>query len=131
MSISKKDGRQFPLMACVDIGWADFVSGTLEAAVELPAGAIVIGGNLLVTEVFDSVTSDNMTVGDALDEDRYLGATSMQALGLTPLVPTGFIPTGITNVTLTLTSVGGGIAAGAGKLMVEYIVPGRGQTTQG
>ena len=131
MTIAKNDGRQSPLVARVDFGFADFVSGTLEAAIELPAGAMVLSGNVSITEAFDSGTSDSLTVGDALDEDRYLGATSVQALGLTALVPTGLQVTGIDDVTMTLTSVGAVATAGIGVLTVEYIVPGRAQTTQG
>lgn len=131
MSITKNDGRQSPLVASVDVGFADFVSGTLEAAVELPAGAVVLSGNFNVTEAFDSGTSDSITVGDAADEDRYLTATDAQAVALTALVPTGLAVTGIDDVTVTLTSVGTAATAGAATLTVEYIVPGRAQATQG
>lgn len=131
MTIVKNAGRQSSLIARVDFGFADFVSGVLELAVELPAGAMVLSGNIVITEAFDSGTSDSMTVGDATDEDRYLGATSVAATGLTALVPTGFQVVGIDDVTMTLTSVGTAATAGIGVLTVEYVVPGRSHATQG
>lgn len=130
MTIAKNDGRQSPLVARVEFNFDDFVSGVFENAIELPAGAIVQGGNISMIEAFDSGTSDSLTVGDSVDEDRYLTATDAQALGLTALVPTGFGVTGIDDVTITLTSVGTP-TAGIGVLTVSYVVPDRAQATQG
>ena len=46
-------------------------TGVVEAAVSVPAGATVVGGNVVIRTVFDSTTSDVLDVGDAADPDRY------------------------------------------------------------
>ena len=46
-------------------------TGVVEAAVSVPAGATVVGGNVVVRTPFDSTTSDALAVGDADDPNRY------------------------------------------------------------
>jgi hypothetical protein len=46
-------------------------TGVVEAAVSVPAGATVVGGNVVIRTPFDSTTSDVLAVGDADDPNRY------------------------------------------------------------
>ena len=103
MAITKFSGRQEVISAKVDFGFADLESGSFEQAIDLPTGAIVVGGQLVVTEAFDSGTSDAADVGDADTGDRYADGVDLQSTGLTALTPTGFVyspakPVGVTIV---------------------------------
>jgi hypothetical protein len=55
MTISKNDGRQAPIVAWVDFNLANVADGTAQAAIELPGGAIVLSGELIVTEALTPV----------------------------------------------------------------------------
>lgn len=129
MSITKNDARQEVQSALVSFTYADFVSGTLAPAVDLPYGAIITGGFIVIDTAFDSATSDTIIVGDSVDGDRYAAAVDGQAAALTALTPTGYKYTAIDEMGITLTSVGTP-TAGAGRLCVEYIIDGRATHTQ-
>jgi hypothetical protein len=104
------------------------VSATFLNLIDLPPDAILTRGYLGITQVFNSTSSDAITVGDGTTGNRYLTSTSVQALGLTALVPTGVILTTKTlqKVGITWTSGGGTPTTGQGWLFVEYIIPGQG-----
>ena len=123
-------GRQAPVFAYRDFTYANLATGVAKAIIELPAGAVVIGGALTITDSWDSSTSDSFVVGDA-DADEYLGATDGQAEARTELVPTGFVQTAPAYVTVTWTGVGDAPTAGAATVEVKYYVRGRAQFAQG
>jgi len=131
MTITKRDGRQEALIAFVDINLADVASGTAQAAIELPGGAIVLRGELFVTEVFNAGTTAVLDIGDALVANRYANDLDLKTLGRKQLVPTGYVMP--QQGDLTVTYVPGGTAATTGKarLIVEYIDAGRVCSTQG
>jgi len=85
MAITKDIGRQCALTARLVVGFADgknvFDDGTATAAIDLPVGAIVIGGYVRVNTVFNSTTSDALLVGDAVDPNRYIASCDLQSLG--------------------------------------------------
>lgn len=122
-------GRQYPLVALQHFTYED-LGGVAVAALDLPGGAIVIGGELVITEAFNSATSDAIDVGDGADPDRYAAAVDAQALGRTALTLTGYKYALPDTVDIGLTSVGGPPTAGGGYLMVEYIMDGRSQEVQ-
>lgn len=55
---------------------AEVVIGTL------PIGAIVVGGGVLVTTVFDAGTNNNIDVGTKADTDGFATALAMTSKGL-------------------------------------------------
>jgi len=128
--ITKNDARQEKQVALVPWTYADFESGVLQPAVDLPHGAIVTGGAFIVDTALNSTTSDTFTVGDSGVEDRYASGINGQAAGLTALTPTGFKYTDIKELGIKLTSVGTP-TAGAGRLLVEYVIDGRATHTHG
>ena len=134
MAMSNPVERQYPLVARVQFVIADFaVSGTGEAAITLPVNSIVTGGQIVITTVFDSVTTDTLDVGDASSAVRYLTGASdnAQTLQGIPLVPTGFVTTGSEpSIEIRWTQTGGAGSAGAGYLEVEYVIVGRGNEAQ-
>lgn len=132
MPITKNSGRQDIVSAYVEIGFADLTSGSNVAALDLPVGAIVVGGDVVVTTAFDSVTSDVIIVGDVTTTNRYIASTSIAALGRIAVVPTGFTVTATQPaVRLTWTGVGTAPTEGALRLRVDYIVKGRAEFSQG
>ena len=47
MTITKKSDRQEVIAATADFTFSDVTSGAYAAAVDVPAGAIVVGGHLV------------------------------------------------------------------------------------
>lgn len=131
MSITKKSGRQSPLVAMVDINFSDIANGVAAAAIQLPGNAIVTGGDVTVITPFNSATSDAIAVGDAGSANRYLAAGNIHAAGQAALVPTGYAMPNTGDLTVTWTGVGAAPTAGKVRLRVEYVVDGRAMTSQG
>ena len=131
MAITTNSDRQYELSAVVDITYSDLTSATQTNAIELPSDAIVTGGHIYTSTAFNSLTSDVIIVGDTDDDNEYLTSTSIAALGLTALVPTGVKLTAGKEVTVTWTGVGTAPSAGAGQLVITYIRQGRSNENQG
>lgn len=102
-------GAQWPLVAEFTLNFndtmlntagvsKDFGATTVAATnsfdiINLPYGAVVIGGDVVTETAFDSAGFD-ITVGDATTADRYLASTDRAAAGRTALVPTGYVSDG-------------------------------------
>lgn len=99
--------------------------------VDVPAGSIVVGGAIKVTEAFDSSISDTLVIGDSTSPTRYGSGIDGQAEALTALTLTGYETTTEQGVTVKLTRLGDAPAAGAATLSVDYIRDGRSHFTQG
>ena len=126
MAISIPDTRQYPLVANASFAFGDLTSGVGAAVFALPQNAVVTGGQVIIDTAFDSATSDNIEVGDAADNNRYLTSTSIAAAGRTALVPSGYqVANANRNIEIEWTGVGAAPSAGAGRIQVEYIVEGR------
>lgn len=131
MTISQNVNRQQSRWATVDISYTNIASGVAASAIKLPVGAVVVGGNLIRKTAFNSGTSDVMTVGDSASANRYMASTTIATTGRLALVPTGYEALSTTReVQVTWTAVGTAATAGALRLEVEYIVPGRGDAVQ-
>lgn len=129
--ITKNSDRQYPLSAEVAFTYADVASGVFAPAIEVPPGAVVTGGVLVVDTPFNSVTSDTLTVGDAATGDRYAVGVNGAAAGGTALGATGLEYAQTDNVGITWTGVGGAPTQGAGRLLVTYQRAGRANENQG
>lgn len=127
MAISKDVGRQYPLVARVPFTYADFgASGVAEQAVDTPAGAKVIGGELVITTAFNSATSDAIDVGDGVTPGRYLSAQDVKtAAGRFALVPTNYSYAEKDTIDIEWTGVGTAPTQGAGYLLLQYILEDR------
>jgi hypothetical protein len=131
MALQRKSDRQAPIEAIIDIGFADPVAyGTAENAINLPANAIVIGGDLTVTTAWNSATSASLTLGDAGSANRYGNTIDLKTLARTALTVTGYKHTVQEWLKANLAQVGAA-TAGAARLRVTYVVQGRGQANQG
>lgn len=141
MAIQKNPDRQWPLRAKVDFTYDNFTtegSGVAVAAIDLPGGARVIGGQLAITTAFNSAggttPADNLDVGDGTTAGRYASAVDGRTVGVTALTvdqldhDTG---KGVVYITWTPNAdTTTAPTAGAGFLEVEYVIEGRGNESQ-
>lgn len=113
-------------------GAGSSASGLTFNLFELPAGAIIIGGDLKVLTVFNSTTSDTLTLGtDATTATSLLSSTSLQTAARTALTIPNRQLTASERATATWTSGGGTPTTGQIHVMVQYLLPGRFNETQG
>ena len=135
-------GAQYPLVAeftfnfddtMVDINGVlkDFktVGTTVVDAINLPTGAVVIGGEVVTETAVSGSTAYNVSVGDSGNATRYLSATDRATAGRTPLVPTGYVGNG-EQIRVTVAPTGAAATAGKVTVRVQYIVRNRVNETQ-
>jgi hypothetical protein len=138
MAITLDSDRQYKLTAEVTVGYLDAPINAPTAAVELPAGAVVVGGYVMVDTDWDDDAAETFTVdiGDATDPNRYTASPlSIDADAGTAqaLTVTGFVYTAPDSVTVeVLPSVGSSnLTQGSLRLMVEYYIQDRANENQG
>lgn len=125
--------RQTPLVAEQAISLADLDAvDTQTPAVAVPALATVVGGYFIVDTASDDSGAHDAEVGDADDDDRYSATDiDLKTAGATALDVTGFQYTEAGDVTFNVSQAAGGDATVfEGRLVVEYIVTGRGGYNQ-
>ena len=130
MTIQKNDNRQSVAVAVQEIALADFADGAVQAAIELPGNAIVVGGFINVTEAFNAATSATVSLGDADSATRYASTVDLKTLGKTDLTVTGYVNPRLGDLIATFAEDG---ASTVGKLLVvvEYIELTKSCWTQG
>lgn len=89
--------------------------------INLPEGAVVIGGEVITETAFDTAGFD-VTIGDADVADRYLASADLKGAGRAALTPTG----ARTGANLRLGFSSDDVCT-AGKMTVRvlYVIPGR------
>lgn len=135
-------GAQYPLVAEFTFLFGDTmtdtagvlkdfktVGTTVVDAINLPTGAIVIGGEVVTETAVTGATAYNVSVGDSASATRYLGATDRLAAGRTALVPTGYVGLG-EQIRVTVTPTVADATAGKVTVRVQYIVRNRVNETQ-
>ena len=131
MAITKNGGRQYPLVAEVDFTFADLATGVVYPAIDIPANAVVVGGELVVTTAFNSGTSAVIEAGDGVVADRYLPTpVDLKTAGRTALTLTGYRYTAPDTIDVMATLAGTAATAGAGTLRVQYVIKDRAQEVQ-
>ena len=131
--------RQTPLVAEQPISLADLDAvDVLTPAVAVPANATVLGGYFIVDTASDDSGAHDLEVGDADDDDRYsVTDINLKATGATPLDidaaggGNGYRYPEAADITINVSqAVGGDATVFEGRLVVEYIVTGRGGYNQ-
>lgn len=89
--------------------------------IDLPAGAVVVGGEVFRTTAFDTAGYD-LFIGDSVTADRYLGTADLKAQGTTALVPTGYVTVG--NPIRISISTDDACTTGVCVVRVNYIIRG-------
>jgi hypothetical protein len=131
MALTKDHGRQPVLSAKIPFTFNDLTSGEITEAIDLPGGAYIVSGEVVITTAFDSATSDAIEVGLLSGAtDDLLSSTSIAATGITAIVPFAGALAATDTVTIEWTQVGGGTSAGVGFLRVDYVIDGRATDTQ-
>jgi hypothetical protein len=132
MPVTTNSGAQELVVKTAEITFASLVSGTDYNAVALPIGAVVDGGWINVTTVWNSATTDVLDVGDSASQNRYKNDQDIKgATGAFALVPTGYSTTASTRwVTIRWVGAGAAPTTGAATLTVRYWVKGRAAFSQ-
>lgn len=92
--------------------------------INLPQGAIIVGGQVTVTVVSNDSTTATIAVGDSASANRYLTATTTKTLGSTALTVTGYEPAGL-NLRVTLANGTGNATTGVVRVTVFFIIKSR------
>lgn len=135
-------GQQYPLVAEFTFNFSDTmldVNGVLKdfktvgsavfEVINLPTGAIIVGGDVTTETAVTGATAYNISVGDSGSATRYLGATDKLSAGRTALVPTGYVGTG-EQIRVTVAPTVADATAGKVTVRVQYIVRNRVNETQ-
>lgn len=133
MAIKKDSARQPPLTAVLTINFNDPTAyGTAENAFDLPQGAVVTGGDIVIVTPFNG-TTNTLSLGDATLATRYATTVDLKAAAgaRTALAVTGFLTTLTEPAIRALLAQTGTATAGAVRIHVTYIVPGRAFSSQG
>lgn len=136
MAVTKLPARQCEEVATCEFTYADVTSGSYDACVDLPLGAIVTGGYLAIIELFDSGTTDKFSVGDKRGSSAATATTyAAQSADITAtgqavaITPTGEKMTEASTVGIVWTGAGTAPTAGAGVLVVKYILADRAESS--
>jgi hypothetical protein len=125
------DARQKGLSAIIEVSQSELATGVAVVALDLPQGATIVGGYVIIDTAFDSVTSDSIDVGfttpnDTDDPNAYTASPADgQALGATALTVTGREALAEEQITITNTAVGTEGTAGQARVVIEYVEAGR------
>ncbi len=134
---------QWPLMAeftfnfddtMVDINgvtkdFKTFGGNPVVDAINLPANANVIGGELVVETAYASTTVATVSVGDSASATRYGSAINLMSAARTALTLTGFRGAG-ENLRLTFNLTVANATAGKATVRVLYTIQGRSNEVQ-
>jgi len=127
MPLRLNSNRQRPAVVIQDFTFDQLQDALTQAVAQMPGGAIVTSGHLMVTTAFTGATT--ALVGDSALPNRYTPtALDLKTNGLKPLTATGYKVEQIQNLLLTLDAKP---TAGAGRLIVEYVEHGAGHFVQG
>lgn len=91
--------------------------------VNLPEGAVIVGGELVVETAGVGPTAYTAALGDSSSATRYLGATTLLSAARTALTLTGYRTT--ENLRLTIASTVANASAGKFTIRVLYVIPNK------
>lgn len=131
MAITKDTGRQWPLVAVVDIAFGDTpTTATFYEAADLPGNARVVGGALIVKTAWATATTALFAVGDSGAADRYLSSTTLSAAGTTRFDFNSDDGSAPLDVGVTYTETGSAATAGSAQLVIQYVIDGKANEVQ-
>lgn len=123
-------GRQYVLFGEVVIDFSNIVDTAIAVkAIDLPYGAEVTGGSVIVDTAFNPGTSMVLDIGDQLVPNRYLNDADLKTLARTPLIPTGYVSDGAA-IFITPVIVGAVPTAGSVRVNVQYVIKNRADEVQ-
>ena len=104
---------------------AVFTDAGVFEAINLPAGAIVVGGSLTVETAGVGPTAYTAAVGNVTNPTQFLAATDLKAIARTPITGLGLSALDGKNVRVTIASTVANATAGKFRLRVDYVTDGR------
>ena len=113
----------------VDINGVEKDFGKTEAhdvvaqIINLPEGAVVIGGEIVVETAGVGPTVYTASLGDSASANRYANAVDLKTASRTALTLTGYRTS--ENLRLTINSTVAAASAGKATVRVLYVLPGR------
>jgi hypothetical protein len=118
--------RQF--VRCIEVPF-DYTNvaetGVSVIAAALPQGAQVVGGHLSVDTAWDTSVTATIDIGDSSSATRFGSAIDLKTAAVTALTITGFANSGGLDIKIKPALSGTAAAAGAGRLLIEFIMSGR------
>ena len=121
----RRYSRQLPLYAAIAFVASELPSG-FTPILQLPPKSIELSGFVDITEAFDGVTSDTISVGTEAAPTGYLAATTAKAVDRLALTVAEGVNATKKTIGITRTTVGGAAnAAGEGVLVFGYVQVGR------
>lgn len=115
----------------IKAGTGSSLSGVAFNLFELPAGAIVVGGDIKVLTAFNSATSDVLSIGDSGSATRYASSQSIASVARAALTIPARQTASTEKVLATWTGSGTAPTAGQVHVTLQYIIPGRSVENQG
>jgi len=123
MTIVQQPWRGLTVARKAAFVFGDLTDETADPLIDVPAGAIVVGGGLYISTAWNSATTDVMDIGDGGDADRYtVAAIDATAADYTPLDLTGYEYTAADTIDVTWNGEGTAPSAGVGVLVVQYVI---------
>ena len=98
-------------------------------AINLPANATVIGGELVVETAYTGTTVATVSIGDSASATRYGSTVNLMSAARTALTLTGFRGAG-ENLRLTFNLTVANATAGKATVRVLYTIQGRSNEVQ-
>lgn len=134
MSNLLNSGRQYTLVVeqpfdFNDLATANLVGGKAKFKPKLPVNAIPLRGQVLVTTAFNGTTPTLAVNGDTTST-AYVAAATLASTGTVALSITPSKLGSGEVVSLTPNAGGAASTAGAGILIMEYLISGRGHEAQ-
>jgi hypothetical protein len=98
---------------------------TFDISRKLPAGATVVGGDIIVATAWATSTAATLNVGDSASGTRYASSVDLKSAARTALTLTGYRGTAPLAIRVALAPTVAAATAGVARVRVEYILPER------
>jgi len=117
---------QFAQADMLRFAFSDLVAGEGVVAKTIPAGYVIVGGFVVVSQAFNAGTSATLDIGDVADPDRYTGtAVDLAATGSTAIDVTGFQTEEPTDLLFTYAEAGAAATEGEGFVTLMFVREGK------
>lgn len=132
MAIKKNSARQELVVAHLTLGFADPTTyGVAENAFDIPANAVITGGDIVVGTAWNSATTATLSLGDSGSATRYASAVDLKTAARTALTVTGLKYTVADFLKALVAQTGTAATAGSARICIHYYVEGRAAFSQG
>ena len=100
-----------------------YTDAIVASVINLPEGAVVVGGEVAVETAGVGPTAYTVSLGDSSSATRYASAVDLKTAARTALTLTGYRTT--ENLRLTIASTVANASAGKATVRVMYTIPNR------